>query len=154
MYVRKCSNLWWIIETKVTILITIFLISNLVSMWYVKSQWFTILISIFHVQAWSHIWGCAPHSTPDNNFIKLGKFLATLQVFRGNTSGKEAACQCWRHKRCRFDPWVGKVPWRRAWQPTPVFLPGESHGQRSLEGYSPQGHKELDMTEVTQPASI
>jgi len=40
-------------------------------------------------------------------------------------------------KRCRFDPWVGKTPWRRAWQPTPVFLPGESHGQRSLVGYSP-----------------
>ena len=47
-----------------------------------------------------------------------------------------------------FDPWVGKIPWRRAWQPTPVFLPGESHGQRKLAGYSPWGHKELDMTEV------
>ena len=44
-----------------------------------------------------------------------------------------------------FDPWVGKVPWRRAWQPTPVFLPGESHGQRTLEGYNPWGCKELDM---------
>ena len=48
-----------------------------------------------------------------------------------------------------FCPWVRKVPWRRAWQPTPVFLPGESHGQRSLVGYSPWGHKKLDMTEVT-----
>ena len=38
-----------------------------------------------------------------------------------------------------FDPWVRKIPWKRAWQPTPVFLPGESHGQRSLVGYSPQG---------------
>ena len=46
-----------------------------------------------------------------------------------------------------FDPWVGKVPWRRAWQPTPVFLPGESHGQRSLVGYSPWGHKESDTAE-------
>ena len=46
-----------------------------------------------------------------------------------------------------FDPWVGKIPWRRAWQPTPVFLPGESHGQRSLVGYSPWGHTESDMTE-------
>ena len=43
---------------------------------------------------------------------------------------------------CRFDPWVGKIPWRKAWQPTPVFLPGESHGQRSLVGYSPQGLKQ------------
>ena len=39
---------------------------------------------------------------------------------------KESACQCRRHKRCRFDPWVGKIPWRRKWQPTPVFLPGKS----------------------------
>ena len=50
-------------------------------------------------------------------------------------------------KRCRFDPWIRKICWRRAWQPTPVFLPGESHGQRSLAGYSLWGHKELDTTE-------
>ena len=42
-----------------------------------------------------------------------------------------------------FDPWVGTVPWRRKWQPSSVFLPGKSHGQRSLVGYSPRGHKEL-----------
>ena len=47
----------------------------------------------------------------------------------------------------RFNPWVGKIPWRRKWQPTPVFLPGESHGQRSLVGFSPRGHKESDTTE-------
>ena len=46
--------------------------------------------------------------------------------FPGGASGKEPACQCRRHKRCGFDPWVGKIPWRRAWQPTPVFLSGES----------------------------
>ena len=46
-----------------------------------------------------------------------------------------------------FDPWVGKIPWRRKWQPTPVFLPGKFHGQRSLVGYSPWGRKESDMTE-------
>ena len=57
--------------------------------------------------------------------------------------------ECIRQKRCRFDSWIGKMPWKRAWQPTPVFLPGESHGQRSLANYSPQGHKESDMTEVT-----
>ena len=50
-------------------------------------------------------------------------------------------------QKTRFDPWVGKIPWRREWQPTPVFLPGESHGQRSLVGYNPWGCKELDMTE-------
>ena len=47
------------------------------------------------------------------------------------------------------NPWVGKTRCRRAWQPTPVFLPRESHGQRSLAGYSPEGHKESDRTEVT-----
>ena len=46
-----------------------------------------------------------------------------------------------------FDPWVGKISWRRAWQPTPIFLPGEFHGQRSLAGHSPWGWKESDMTE-------
>ena len=49
-------------------------------------------------------------------------------------------------RRPGFDPWVRKVPWRRELQPTPVFLPGESHGQRSLAGYSPWCHKELNMT--------
>ena len=54
--------------------------------------------------------------------------------------------------RPRFDPWVRKIPWRRTWQPTPVFLPGESHGQRSLAGYSPWGHKESDTTEQLSTA--
>ena len=54
----------------------------------------------------------------------------------GGTSGKEPMCQCGRHKRHGFDPWVRKIPWRRAWKPTLVFLPGESHGQRSLAGYT------------------
>ena len=49
--------------------------------------------------------------------------------------------------RPRFDPWVGKISWRRKWQPTPVFLPGESHGQRGLAGYSPWGHSESDTAE-------
>ena len=49
--------------------------------------------------------------------------------------------------KTEFDPWVGKIPWRRKWQPTPVFCPGKSHGQRSLVGYSPWGPKESDMTE-------
>ena len=55
--------------------------------------------------------------------------------------------KCLPAKRPGFDPWVGKIPWRRKWQPTPVFLPGESHGWRSLVGYSPWGRKESDMTE-------
>ena len=57
---------------------------------------------------------------------------------------KESPCNA---EDLGFDPWVGKFPWRRAWQPTLVFWPGESHGQRSLLGYSPWGHKESDTTE-------
>ena len=54
--------------------------------------------------------------------------------FPGGASGKEPVCKC---RRCRLDPWVRKIPWRRSWQPTPVFLPGEAQGERSLAGYSP-----------------
>ena len=59
-------------------------------------------------------------------------------------SGKESASPC---RRCGFDPWIGKIPWRRKWQPIPVVLSGKSHGQRSLVGYSPKDYKELDTTE-------
>ena len=62
----------------------------------------------------------------------------------GWLSGKESSYQC---RRRGFDSWVGKIPWSRKWQPTPVFLLGNSHGKRSLMGYSPWNHKELDMTE-------
>ena len=58
-------------------------------------------------------------------------------------SGKEPGCQC---RRLGFDPWVGRFRWWRKWQPTPVFLPGKSHGQRSPAGYSPRSHKESDTT--------
>ena len=56
----------------------------------------------------------------------------------GWLSSKESACQC---RRCEFNPWVKKIPWRMKWQPTLLFLPGKSHGQRSLAGYSLWGHK-------------
>ena len=62
---------------------------------------------------------------------------------------KNPPANCRRHKRCRFDPWVGKIPGSRKWYPTPVFLPGKFHGQRSLAGYNPWGCKELDMAEAT-----
>ena len=51
-------------------------------------------------------------------------------------------------KRLGFSPWVGKMPWKRAWQSIPVFLPGKSYGPRSLAGYDPEGRKESDTTEV------
>ena len=69
------------------------------------------------------------------------------QTFPGGSSGEEPACQRLRHKRYRFDPWVGKIPWKRAWQPTP----GESHGERSPAGYL-QRITESDTIEATQQA--
>ena len=69
--------------------------------------------------------------------------------FPGDTSGKEPSFQCRRLKRCGFDPWIRKIPWKRAWQPTPVFMLGESQGRKSPAGCSPEGHKESDMTEET-----
>ena len=64
--------------------------------------------------------------------------------FPGSSDSKESTYQC---RRPRFDPWVGKIPWRREWLLTPVFLPGESHGQGSLVGYSLWDHKASDTTE-------
>ena len=64
--------------------------------------------------------------------------------FPGGSDGKVSACNA---GDLGLTPGIGKISWRRKWQPTPVFLPGESHRWRSLAGYSPWGHKELDMTE-------
>ena len=96
---------------------------------------------------------------------------STCASLPGGTSGEEPACQLRRRGehagqnfsssrssasslirgiKAGFDPWVGKIPWRRAWPPTPVFLPGESHEQRSLPGYSPQLHRESDRTGATE----
>ena len=61
--------------------------------------------------------------------------------------GKEPACQC---RRRRFNPWFWKIPWRRKWQPSPIFLSGEFHGQRSLAGYSPWDQKESNTVEHTR----
>ena len=76
-------------------------------------------------------------------FLKLSLGASTEEL--GAPQVKGCAYQCRRRKRCRFDPWAGKIPWRR--QPTPAFLPGESPEQRSLAGYCPWGHKESDTTE-------
>ena len=73
----------------------------------------------------------------------LGSWVSKWKDFPGGSDGR-VCLQC---KRPRFDPWVGKIPWRRKWQPIPVFLLGKSHGRRSLAGYSPWGHKESDTTE-------
>ena len=70
-----------------------------------------------------------------------------ISGFPDGTSSEKPACWCRRLRTHRFHPCISKIPRRRAWQPARVFLPGESHGQRSLVGYSPWGHKELDMSE-------
>ena len=72
-----------------------------------------------------------------NNQIDVGSSQVALVVRH----------QCWRGKRRGFDAWVGKIPWRGKWQPTPVLLPGKFHRQSSLVGYNLGGHGELDMTE-------
>ena len=81
--------------------------------------------------------------------IRDVKYLSLFysKLCSGGTSGKESACQCRRHKSHKFNPCIGKIPRRRKWQPTPIFLPGKFLGQRSLAGCSPWGHKDLDMTE-------
>ena len=72
-----------------------------------------------------------------------------ISDFPGGSVGKESACNA-GDRRGGLSPWVGKISWRRVWQPTPVFWPGESHGERSLVGCSPKGCKESYMTEATE----
>ena len=72
-------------------------------------------------------------------YIPIHMYILTYMYIYTHSS-KESACQC---RRPGFYPWVGKIPWRRKWQPTSVFLPGKSHGQRSFAGYSPWGHKRV-----------
>ena len=79
-------------------------------------------------------------------------FLFCISVLMGLPGGSVVKnLQC---RRPRFDPWVGKMPWRRAWQPASVLFPGESHGQRSLAGYSRQGRTESDTTKATKISSM
>ena len=85
-------------------------------------------------------WRAFIHGVP-KNWTRLNNW---TELNQEQGLGKDPVCQCRKHKRCRFDPCVRKIPWRRTQQPTPVFLPGESHGQRSLvglEGYSSWCHK-------------
>ena len=104
-------------------------------------------------------YGRGPRLTSQENQVPLECPISEVSPnskiwsFPGEANGKEPTCQCRRHKRCGFDPWVGKIPWRRAWQPFPVFVPGESHRQRSLAGYSPWCHKESDTTEASEQSA-
>ena len=81
-------------------------------------------------------------------FHRIAKSRTLLKQLSTHTAVKKPPANA-GDMRHEFDPWVGKIPWRRKWQPTPIFLPGKPHGQRSLVGYSPWGHEDSDRTEVT-----
>ena len=70
--------------------------------------------------------------------------------FPGGLAGKQSTCNAGDARDAGLIPGLGRSPGGRTWQPSPVILPGESHGQGSLTGYGPWGHKESDMTEVTE----
>ena len=88
---------------------------------------------------WAAVHGVAKSQTWLSDWKTTSSFRASLVVQQWRV--------CLQCRRCRFNPWVRKIPWRRKWLPNPVFLPGKSHGQRSLAGYRPWCHKELDTTE-------
>ena len=90
----------------------------------------------------TRVWSNAQYCDHNQDWISIKRHICGwLTGFPGGAGGKELACQWRSSKRCGFNSWVRKIPWQRAWQPTPVVLPGESHGQRSLVGYSPWGHR-------------
>ena len=102
---------------------------NLVTLRIISQQWTGTIFSLVTSQ------------------FRLGTIRWTHRDFLGGSVVKESACQCWRCSRHKFNPWIRKILWRRKWQPTPVFLPGESYGQRSLVGCSSWGCKESNRTE-------
>ena len=90
-----------------------------------------------------------------NMFCLTHTHTHTHYYYETNTSGgSDSKSICLQCGKPGFDPWFGKIPWRRKWQPTPVLLPEKSHGRRSLAGYRPWGCKELDMTERLHFTSI
>ena len=92
------------------------------------------------------VWKCRERHM---SFHKKWTEVYEIWGFPAGTSSKKPTWQHRRHKRPGFDPWVWKIPWRSSWQSSPVLLPEESHGQRSLAGYSSWGNKEFNMTEGT-----
>ena len=96
--------------------------------------------------------GCPEKASQKKEYLRFilsgrnGYIISKMQSFPGGSNGKESACNA---GDLRFNPWVGKIPCRRERQPTPVFLPGEFCGQRSLAGHNPWGCKESDTNEAT-----
>ena len=104
-----------------------------------REAWRAAIHGVTESRTWRSDW-------TELNWTELGDF-------PGGASGRESTCWSRRHERCGFDPWVRKISWSRSWKPTPVFLPGEPHGQRSLVGRNPWGRKEPDMAEHAQNQS-
>ena len=109
-----------------------------------SNAWKVKVKSLSRVGTLATPWTAAYHALPSMGFSRQEYW----NEVPSNASGKENPCQFRRLKRHRFDPWIRNICWRRAWPPTPVSLPGEAHGQRSLVGYSPCGHKESDVSET------
>ena len=105
-----------------------------------------VIFSRSHEALWESNKTCGPFSQGKAHSSKYLGGPVAHEGFSGSPSGEESTCNA---GDLGSIPGSGRTSWRRKWQPTPVFLPGESHGQRSLAGYSPWGHKELDTTEVT-----
>ena len=129
------------------IMLTVLILSNLATMSGYplgkkkKNEDNTQNLNLLHVRKWVVL-------LKGNLLYKT--FFASLYDISSLTrwlSGKEGICQCRRHRRRGFDPWVRKIPWSRKLQPTPEFLPGEVHRQGILAGYSPWGSQRTDMTE-------
>ena len=100
-------------------------------------------------------WRATVHGAAESDTTeRLSIHILFFWGFPGSASDKEPVCQLRRCRRCGFSRWVVKIPWRRAWQPTPVFFSGESHGWRSLVVYSPQGLEELDLIELAYMHSL
>ena len=117
---------------------------------------YVFFLSLLKVKYWGRMSISSFNSVKVCN-IYFGFWLAYVYLsqrlnelgFSGGANGKNLPANAGDIKWCGFDPWVGKIPWRKAWQPAPVFLPRESLGQRSPAGHSPWGCKGLDVTKVT-----
>ena len=113
------SNAWkWKVNVK-----------SLSRVWLLVTPWTAAYEALSMGFSRQEYWSGVPQPSP---FLKNTTALMGLP---GGTSGKEPICHCRRHKRCGFNPWIRKIPWSKNWQSTPLVLPGESHGQRSLMEY-------------------
>ena len=121
--------------SRVQLFATPWMAAHQVSLSFTISQSLPRLMSIEWIMPSNHLVLCCPLLLLPSVFPSI----RVLNLNTGGASGKEPTFLCRRQKRLELDPWVGKIPWRRAWQSTPISLPGESHGQRSLAGLQSMG---------------